>query len=110
MMAVPHRNPALGILRSATMTTQVKRVKVPVIARVVHYIEPETLLHRTALITEVVIENIVSLAVFNPTHISLPTAINFDETAATPDTWHWPEYVADIEIPIVPADVTENGE
>lgn len=47
---------------------------------------------RAAIITEVVnqIENVVSLAVLNPTGLFFDRLLRFDESGEKGGTWHWP--------------------
>ena len=67
------------------------------IGRIVHYVaygtpeegEYEAGAHRAAIITEILVDGLASLAVLNPTGIHWNTS-NYSE-AYEPGTWHWPE-------------------
>lgn len=91
-------------------------VQVPSVGRIVHYVAYGTPggefpagAHRAAMITQV--DNIglgtfderpeVSLVVFNPTGLFFNQCVPFDPSGETPGTWHWPESVPSIEIPVV---------
>ena len=72
------------------------------VGRIVHYVSygtpggefaPE---HRAAIVTEVAepgTNAIVGLCVLNPTGMFFNRGVFYDETAASPGSWHWPERV-----------------
>lgn len=74
----------------------------PSVGRVVHYVAYGTPggefpagAHRAAIVTEVEDEaaHVVSLCVLNPTGMFFNQHLQYDATARTPGTWHWPERV-----------------
>lgn len=71
----------------------------PSVGRVVHYRahgspngqhKPEA---RAALITEVISDELVGLAVLNPSGMYFDRNVKFDETGKTPGCWFWPPFV-----------------
>jgi hypothetical protein len=71
----------------------------PSIGRIVHYKsheapkgQPDVRLTRAAVITEVESEDVVGLAVLNPTGAFFNRGVPYD-ASGTPGTWNWPPRV-----------------
>lgn len=70
----------------------------PTVGRIVHYVSygtpggEYTKECRAAVVTEVESDNLVSLAVLNPTGMFFNAGVtNDDGSKPTGGTWHWPE-------------------
>jgi hypothetical protein len=72
----------------------------PTVGRIVHYVSygtpggEYTKECRAAVVTEVTTDNVIGLAVLNPTGMFFNREITHDDgTKPTGGTWHWPERV-----------------